>query len=254
MPITPRQLLKLMALSALLSLAGASLASAAEHDPFTGDWKLNLSRSVLTDKMIVESAGGNKYTFNFGGGGETIVVDGTDQPTPLYGGGTLSVGSEGDTWKVVRKSKGRTLLSAIWRVSKDGSTLTDRYTGFNAAGTPYNLLYTYKRTAPGTGFAGTWVSTSEKAVDFVLGIQVRPFQGNGLSILDPSSQLMGDMNFASPLVRRLDERTLQLMRKKSDGEVSDFLRVELSPDRKSLTITPRSVAGAEQHVFAFDRA
>ncbi|HEV8408063.1 MAG TPA: hypothetical protein VGQ34_09020 [Sphingomicrobium sp.] len=228
-------------------------AAAAASDPFVGDWKLNPSRSRLTDKMVVESAGGNKYTFDFGGGPETIVVDGTDQPTSLYGGGTLAVGKEGATWKVVRKSGGQTIISAIWSVSADGNTLTDRYTGFNAAGRPYNLLYTYKRTTPGAGFAGTWVSTSEKAVDFVLGIQLRPFQGDGLSIVDPSSQLMGDMDFAAPLVRRLDAHTVEFLRKKAGGELSDFLRLELSPDLKSLTITPHAVAGVEQHVFAFDR-
>src|SRR3954466_2010928 len=84
----------------------ATSASAAANNPFVGDWKLNPSKSTLTDKMTVESVGGSKYIFNFGGGPETIVVDGTDQPTVLYGGGTLSVAIEGDTWKVVRKSNG----------------------------------------------------------------------------------------------------------------------------------------------------
>ena len=70
--------------------------SQATNDPFVGDWKLNVSKSTLTDRMKVESVGGNKYAFDFGGGSETIVVDGTDQPTQLYGGGTLSVAVEGD--------------------------------------------------------------------------------------------------------------------------------------------------------------
>jgi predicted methyltransferase len=227
--------------------------SAAANNPFVGDWKLDPSKSTRTDKMTVESVGDSKYTFNFGGGSETIVVDGTDQPTVLYGGGTLSVAIEGDTWKVVRKSNGRTIISAIWSVSRDGSTLTDHYTGFNAGGSPYNLIYTYERKAAGSGFAGTWVSTSEEAVDFVLGLQLRPFEENGLSIIDPSSQIMGDMNFAAPLVRRRDEHTLDLMRKKSDGGLSDFLHLELSSDLKTLTITPRSAAGVEPHILAFDR-
>jgi hypothetical protein len=62
------------------------------------------------------------------------------------------------------------------------------------------------------------------------------------------------MDFAAPLVRRPDAHTVEFLRKKADGELSDFLRLELSPDLKSLTITPHSVAGVEQHVFAFDRA
>jgi hypothetical protein len=228
-------------------------AFAAANNPFVGDWKLNPSKSTRTDKMTVESVGGNRYTFNFGGGPETLVVDGTDHPTVLYGGGTLSVAIEGETWKVVRKSSGRTIISAIWSVSRDGDTLTDHYTGFNAAGSPYNLIYKYKRMSAGSGFAGTWVSTSEEAVDFVLGLQVRPFEENGLAIIDPSSQIMGNMNFAASLVRRLDEHTLELMRKKSDGGVSDFLHLKLSADLKTLTITPHSAAGVEPHILAFDR-
>jgi hypothetical protein len=243
-----KRVLRLMLLACL-----AISTSAAANNPFVGDWKLNPSKSTLTDKMMVESVGGNKYTFNFGGGPETIVVDGTDQPTLLYGGGTLSVAIEGDTWRVIRKSNGRTIISAIWSVSKDGRTLTDHYTGFNAGGSPYNLIYTYQRKAAGSGFAGTWISTSEEAVDFVLGLQLRPFGEDGLSIIDSSSQIMGNMNFAASLIRRLDEHTLELMRKKSDGQLSDFLRLKLSADLKTLTITPHSAAGVEPHILAFDR-
>ena len=227
-------------------------ASAAAENPFLGDWKLNPSKST-PDRMVVESAGGNKYTFDFGGGPETIVVDGTDQPSALYGGATLSVTAEGETWKVVRKSKGHTMLSAIWRVSKDGSTLTDRYTGFDAAGSAYTLIYTYKRKAAGSGFAGTWVSTSAEPVNFVLGLEIRPFEESGLSIVDSSSQIMGNMNFAAPLVRRLDENTLELMRKKSDGDLSGLMQLKLSSDLKTLTITPHSAGGGEPNILVFDR-
>lgn len=82
----------------------------AADDPFVGKWKFNPSKSKLTEEMKVESAGGNKYAFDFGGGiPETIVTDGTDQPG--YRGTTLSVSVLGqDSWKVVRKKDGRLLL------------------------------------------------------------------------------------------------------------------------------------------------
>ena len=101
----------------------------AATDPFVGDWKLNPSKSKVVDVMKVESLGGNKYAFDFGGGAEDIVADGTDQ---LGVRGTmLSVTVEGpDTWKVVRKKDGRMLLTATWNLSKDGNTLTDNYTAF----------------------------------------------------------------------------------------------------------------------------
>lgn len=227
-------------------------ASAAANDPFVGEWKLNPSRST-PDKMIVESNGGNKYTFNFGGGDETIVVDGTDHPTKVYGEGTLTVTPVGKTWKVVRKIGDKQMLSATWSVSGDGKTLTDHYTGFGPDGSPYDTVLTYARKAPGTGFAGTWVSTSQKAVNFVPGLQIRPYEGNGLSIVEPATQIIGNLNFAAPLVRRPDDLSLELMRKKGDAEPYVVLRLKLSADHKALTITPPSAPGAEPNHLAFDR-
>jgi hypothetical protein len=52
----------------------------AASDPLVGDWKLNPQKSKLTDVMKVENLGGNKYSFDFGGGDpEIAVADGTDQ-------------------------------------------------------------------------------------------------------------------------------------------------------------------------------
>jgi hypothetical protein len=80
----------------------------AATDPFVGDWKLNASKSKLVDHMKVESLGGNKYAFDFGGGPERIAVDGTDQQAVQ--GTMLSVTAEApDSWKVVRKKDGRML-------------------------------------------------------------------------------------------------------------------------------------------------
>ena len=39
----------------------------AANDPFVGDWKLNPSKSKLTDEMKVEKIGANKYAFDFEG-------------------------------------------------------------------------------------------------------------------------------------------------------------------------------------------
>jgi hypothetical protein len=62
----------------------------AASDPFVGKWKLDPSQSKETDQMKIEAAGPNRYVFDFGGGGtETIVVDGTEQPG--HSGTTLSV-------------------------------------------------------------------------------------------------------------------------------------------------------------------
>lgn len=148
----------------------------AANDPFVGEWTLNSSRSKLTDQMNVESIAGNKYVFDFGGGSpETIAADGTDPQGD--GGTTLSVTVEGPgSWKVVRKKDGRVLITANWKLSKDGNTLTDDFTAIGPNGSSSNVNYVYKRTAGTSGFAGTWESTSE-TVNSVLCLRCSPTSG-----------------------------------------------------------------------------
>jgi hypothetical protein len=240
-------------------------ASWAANDPFVGDWKLNPSRSKLTDVMKVESLGSNKYTFNFGGGPVTIVIDGTDQPGGF--GSTLSVAVEGPAnWKVVRKRNGRMLLTAIWNLSQDGSTLTDNFTGINPNGSTYNLNYVYKRKGEGSGFAGEWVSTSETVNSIVL-MQVRPYEGDGLSFIDRSAQVTRNVKFdgkdypnvgpnvppgSTSSIRRVNDHSLE-MTYKIDGKVRYTQGIQLSADFNTLTITRLIVGESETNIRVFER-
>jgi hypothetical protein len=228
-------------------------------------WKLNPFRSKLTDVMTVENAGANKYAFNFGGGPETILLDGTDQPG--HYGSTLSVAVEGpDNWKVIRKRDGRMLISAIWSLSKNGSTLTDHFTGFNPNGSTYTLNYVYKRKAGGSGFAGEWVSTSE-TVDSVIMLQVRPWEGDGLSFIEPSSGITRSVRFdgrdypnlgsnATPgstsSIRRMNDSALETTYK-INGRVTYTQQIELSPDLRTLTVTRLIVGESEPNIRVFER-
>ena len=73
---------------AMASLATSGLWTAG--DPFVGKWKLDVSRSLIVDRMVIEAAGPNRYMFRFEGGpAETVVADGIDQPG--LPGTTLSV-------------------------------------------------------------------------------------------------------------------------------------------------------------------
>ena len=54
-----------------------------------------------------------------------------------------------DTWRVVRKSKGRTMIVGVWKLSADGKTLTDNFTSYRPNGTTFHLDYVYQRTAGG---------------------------------------------------------------------------------------------------------
>ena len=237
--------------------------SPAATDSFVGDWKLNPSKSKLTDVMKVENLGSGKYAFDFGGGAESIVVNGTDQ-NGAYGT-VLSVTVEGpDTWKVVRKKDGRMLLTARWRLSQDGNTLTDHYTEFAPNGSQSTVKYLYQRTAAGASFAGTWESTIPISSAFVLHIQ--PYEGNGLSFIR-SPQDTRNLKFdgkdyplegggaaqgATSSARRVDERTLEII-DKLNGKVIRTERRELSPDLKTLTRTVRPVGQREPNIFVFER-
>jgi len=164
----------------------------AATDSFVGDWKLNPSKSKIIDVMKVESLGGQKYAFDFGGGPEKIAVDGTDQ-SGAYGT-MLSVTAEGpDSWKVVRRKDGRMLLTANWKLSQDGKTLTDNYTEFGPTGSPSTTNYLYHRTAGGSGFAGTWESTMPADSTYIL--QIRPFEENGLSFIRSSNKVTQNVKF-----------------------------------------------------------
>ena len=255
--------------SFLLLLAACLVAAVlwAANSPFVGDWKLNPSQSKLTDQMKVESIAANKYAFDFEGDGnkETIVTDGADQPG--ISGTTVSVTVEGsDTWKVVRKKDGRIIITAIWRLSKDGNTLTDDFTGIGTNGSTFNLKYVYQRRAGNSGFAGTWVSTSE-TVNSVFVMQVRPYEVDGLSFIDPSQGETKNVKFDgkdypnvgpnvpagyASSIRRVDEHTLEVI-DKNNGKVSGTEEIKLSPDLKTLTFTVHTPGRSEPNILVFER-
>jgi hypothetical protein len=233
-----------------------SLAWTAES-PFVGTWKLDPLKSRLPDEMKVQSKGTNKYAFDFGGGTETIVVDGTDQPG--LGGTLLSVRAEApDTWIVKRKQGSRLLLNATWQLSNDERTLTDHYRGFEPDGSTLSIDYVYQRAGRGSGFAADWQSIKE-TMNSPLLMEVKEFQGDGLSFVTPSQRKTKNVKFdgkdypnggpnagrdASSAVRRVDERTL-VITDKVGGKVTDTEDIVLSTDLKTLTMTVH-IAGREK--------
>jgi hypothetical protein len=252
----------------VLLLVGCLFTAAlrAADDPFVGGWKLNPSKSRFPDEMKVESAGVNKYSFDFGAGSaETIVPDGTDQPGIF--GTTLAVTVLGlDRWKVVRKKDGRILLTANWELSKDGNTLKDDYTEFGPNGSSSNVKYVYERTAGTSGFAGTWESKSEE-VNSVFVLQVRSYEGNGLSFINPAEGVTKSVRFdgkdypnEGPNVapgsvssgQRVNERTLQLT-DKMNGKTVGTEEIELSLDHKTLTMTVHAGGRSKPNILVFDR-
>ena len=251
----------------------------AANDPFVGKWKVNPSRSKLYDEFKVEVAGTNKYALTFGPGQtDTLVADGTDQAA--LSGTTLSVTVKGpDNWVIVRKLKGRTLLTARWTLSEDAKTLNDAFTQYLPDGmtlfsqplpngSTLFLPYVYERTAGKSGFLGTWDSNSA-TVKAGIELEVQPHEADGLSFkrsdeetpktikldgkdypdLDPNGADKGTAYSG----RRVSERSLEIT-EKSKGKMTATRQIELSPDLKTLTVTERPVGQSKpQSRLVFER-
>jgi len=238
----------------------------ATESPFLGEWKLDPSKTRMPDEMKVQSQGANKYAFDFGGGAEMIVVDGSDQPGCC--GTKLAVKPEAsDTWIVERKKDGRLLLRATWKLSKDQSTLTDYYREFEADGETHSMDYVYERTGSGgSGFAADWHSIKETMNSPYL-LEVKAFDGDGLSFITPSEHQTENVKFdgkdypnegpnpgpaVTSSIRRVDERNL-VMTDKADGKVIETDQIGLSADRKTLTITKHIPGHDKPIVMVFER-
>jgi hypothetical protein len=271
MVIRPFQLL-------LIACLMTGTASAA-IDPFVGKWKVNPSKSKLYDEMKVEVAGANRYAFTFGPGQvDTVVADGSDQPA--LSGTTLSITAKGpNSWEVVRKIKGRTLITARWTLSKDGKTLNDAFTQYLPDGmtlfsqplpngSTVFMPYVYQRTAGNSGFIGTWDSDSA-TVKAGIELVIQPYEGEGLSFkrsdeekpkmikLDgndhPDLNPNGGDKGAAYAGRRVDEHTLEIA-EKSAGKITATRQIEVSKDLKSLTVTVRLVGQSyPQSILVFER-
>lgn len=247
------------------SLIATSLRAA--DNPFVGKWKLNGSKSSLPDEMKVKKVSANKYAFAFEGGdyAETIVADGTDQPGVF--GTTFCVTVEGpNSWKVVRKTDGKILLTANWKLSEDGKTLDDDFTLIQPNGSKFNVYYVYKRTAGGPGFDGTWESVTE-TVNSVFELWIQPYESDGLAFIIPSEGTKKSLKFdgrdyayerpnvkakfASSL-RRVDGNTVAVS-DKIDGKLADTEDIKLSPDQNELTMTIQSVGQTRPEIRVFDR-
>ena len=243
--------------------------SKAADEPLIGKWKLNLSKSKLADQMTIAPAGPNRYTLTFAGVGdaETVVADGSDQPGVQ--GSTISVSIEApNNWKIVRKQAGRTVLTANWKLSDDGKSLTDTFLGNQPDGSTSRVDLVYKRaegSANNSGIPGTWETTEEK-MDTAYELEIRPYQGNGLTFQvsgAPAINVKFDGKDYPPATaqdvtittsgRRLGDQSVELT-KKLKGKTLETRDVAVSSDRKTLTMTRHLVDQRVPNILVFDRA
>ena len=254
-----------------LALLITSASTHADDQPFIGKWKLNLSKCKLADQMTIAPAGANKYTLTFAGVGETetVVADGTDQPGVQ--GSTISVKIEAPgNWKITRKQGGQTVLTANWKLSDDGKSLTYTFLGNQPDGSTPHVDLVYKRAEGSTsnsGIPGTWETTEEKA-DTAYELEIRPYEGDGLTFQisggGPATNVKFDgkdyppanaspaQGSATTFVHRLDDHSIELT-KKLKGRTVETREITVSPDAKTLTMTRHLVDQRVPNILIFDR-
>lgn len=247
------------------SLAAACLAASGlwtASDPFVGKWTLDVPRSVIVDRMVIEAAGPGRYTFRFEGSpAETILADGTDQPA--LSGTTLAVKAEGTrSATVVRKQAGKVVISAAWKVSEDGRTLRDDFVSVQPDGSSPTTHYVYRRMAGASGFIGAWESTTQP-VGLKFELQIQPYDGHELSFVRQAGvksvtfdgrehAVAGAAQGQTASGRRRDERAMQVVDKLA-GKGLDTQAYALSRDGKTLTLTVRKAGQVTPDTLVFDR-
>lgn len=247
------------------TLALAAAATSWAQSPFIGTWKFDTARSRVPDEMKIQSEGGNRYTFNFGAGAETIVADGTYQPG--LNGSLLSAQQVApDTWIIQRKKDGRVELKATWKLAPDGRTLTDYYRSLSRDGSPLSLDYVYQRIGSGFGVAADWQSIKETR-NTPLSLQVMAYGSNGLSFITPVQQRTENVIFdhqshstdgaaagqgAELSAQQLDPHHVVITHtyKSAPTFTED---VTLSPDLKTLTITLHFAGNDKPTVMVYQK-
>ncbi len=250
----------------IVAIALGASALWTANDPFVGKWKLDISRCKYVDQFEVEAAGPNRYAFTFEHAPtETIIADGTDQPGVF--GTTLSATIEdAHTWHILRKQAGHVIVSAIWKLSDDGRTLHDDFTGTQSDGSTSTDHLLYRRTSGKAGAIGVWESTDVKLTPAqAYELQIQPFGDHGLSFatsvagaaaknatFDGQDHPVAGVEGATTSGRRAGPLNLTLTNK-ARGALVDRREYSVSRDGKTLTMTVHPTHQAMPSVFVFER-
>jgi hypothetical protein len=165
----------------LLTLISAVVSTAADA-PYIGKWKVNSSKSQLTDIVTIEKLPSGEMRFEESGFTYTFKADGKEYPTPDGGTATWKAVSA-DKWEVTNRANGK--VSATITLSVSGDTLSSMAMIPQADGKDIMTTATLKRTSGGPGLAGKWQGTQADAGSSWL--EVAPNGADGITLKAPNS-------------------------------------------------------------------
>ena len=235
-------------------------------DPFVGRWKLNLAKSKLTGQTIeIRTVAGNGYEFKEDQHSDIIFADGLDHPTHF--GETMAIKQKkADTWAITYKRGDQVLMNTVWKVGKDGQTLTYTATGTRPNGQGFRNQLMAKRVGGGPGLVGTWETTSV-SLSSPREIYIEPYDSDGQTITFPGRKQTIRMKFdgkdypeTGPTVlegstssgRRLDARTIETS-EKVKGKLLETTRATVSEDGKTQTLLITEPDDPKPVVLVYER-
>jgi hypothetical protein len=165
----------------LLTLASAVISTAADA-PYIGKWKVNSSKSQLTDIVTIEKLPSGEMRFEESGFTYTFKPDGKEYPMPDGGTATWKAVSA-DKWEVTDRANGK--VSATITLTLNGDTLSSMAMIPQAGAKDIMTTATLKRISGGPGFAGKWEGTQADAGSSWLEVELKG--ADGITLKAPNS-------------------------------------------------------------------
>ena len=235
-------------------------------DPFIGKWKLDPAKSKLTGQTIeIQAVEGNSYSFKEDEHTDIILADGLDHATH-FGDTMAIIQKKPDLWAIAWKREGRAVLETVWKVSRDGKTLTYTATGTRPNGQRFSNQMVAKRRGTGSGLSGTWETTGVK-LSSPREIYIEAYGTGGHVIVFPGRKQTVRMNFdgkeypdegpttvdgSTSAGLRIDERTIEIT-ERIKGRVIEVGKATISADGKTQTIVVTEPADPTPVVLVYER-
>lgn len=229
-------------------------------DPFTGTWKIDLSKAKFSQKPIKIEMANGIYKCLTCDPPITVKADGTDQPVSGQPGfDTFSVRVLDDHHlEAAAKKAGKIAFEQKVTVAPDGMTATEEFTSHPPSGDkPVTGTETLKRvgkSATGSAFSGSWViekaqDISENGLVFTFtqsGDSLKMSDGTGASFdakLDGKEYpYQGSAQNDHVVLKRINKRTIEET-DKGGGKVLSTARMTVSADDHTMTMVIHDSTG-----------
>jgi hypothetical protein len=252
----------------LLTAALLVPAVAFAGSSFDGTWKARLDSVKMSGKPDVFQIANGEYSCASCVPAVKVKADGAMHKVeghPYYDEVAVRV-VDPTTVEIKQQQAGKASGSVIYTVSKDGDTLTGKFTDDSGAKT-VSGQFTEKRVAAGDGgshaTSGSWMQSSVSDMNDA-GLTVAyessgdhfRMHANGQSYdakFDGKEYpVAGDPGHRQVTLKRIDANTIEEI-DHLQGKVADEIRLATAADGKSMTLTDKDVLHGQTSTVTFDK-